>query len=260
MERRVFLVAAGAAALSGCASVDSEDEVDDIDEIETPASTPQEVPLAEQGFPGTIREEEPNLDLIEAIDDPAFARDWSDLEVADRYRHVGGLADDSVVIGLTNGERARAYPLEVLRIHEVVDDHFGSPVLVSYCPLCRSGMVARRIVDDDPTRFGVSGLLWKPPGLRTAQSEQKQRVFGVDPGGAKTDVRRSGNLVLFDAKTGSYWSQLLARAICGPRRGDELEMVPSEVTTWGEWRDEHPDAEIMVPPPGSSAENPTYPD
>lgn len=259
MNRRSFL-AAGCAALSGCASVGYQGDVDGAGAPATPIAGGQQAGLAEYGFPATICEEEPYLEGIRAIEEAAFGVDWSDVDVPERYRRAGGLAADSVVIGLTDGDRARAYPLDVLEIHEVVNDRFGAPILVTYCPICRSGMVARRVVDGEPTGFGVSGLLWQPPSIQTAGSEQEDRVFGVGSDGIEVDVRNSGNLVLYDAATGSYWSQLLARAICGPRRGDDLEIVPSTVTTWGEWRDEHPDSRVLLPPPASSIGNPPYPE
>lgn len=260
MDRRAFLAAAGSAALSGCAGVGYQGDLEEAEDTGTPGTTDYEVILAEQGFPATVCEEEPNVEGIRAIEGPVFGPDWSDVDVPKRYRRTGGLGADSVVIGLTDGDRARAYPLDVVKIHEVVNDRFGAPVLVTYCPLCRSGMVARRALDDEPTIFGVTGLLWKPPALFTASSEQNDQVFGVGPDGTETAVRNTGNLVLYDDRTGSYWSQLLARAICGPRRGDELEIVPSTVATWGTWRDEHPESAVLLPPPHSTVGNPAYPE
>jgi hypothetical protein len=65
-------------------------------------------------------------------------------------------------------------------------------------------------------------------------------------------VRAAGNLVMVDDATGSYWSQLLARAICGPRAGDSLRIRPSTLTTWGKWRATHPETELLLPPPYST--------
>jgi hypothetical protein len=122
--------------------------------------------------------------------------------------------------------RARAYPLSILGWHEVVNDRLGGPLLVTYCPLCGSGVVADRRIGSGPgdgivTSFGVSGLLWR------------------------------GNLVLYDRATGSLWSQLLGRAVRGPRTGERLRLLPSRLTTWGEWREGHPDTEVLLPPPRS---------
>jgi hypothetical protein len=56
---------------------------------------------------------------------------------------------------------------------------------------------------------------------------------------------------MVDAATGSYWSQLLAQAICGPRTGDELAIRPSTVATWKAWRARRPSTEVLLPPPHS---------
>lgn len=265
MDRRSLLALAGSAALSGCGATgirggptggDPTASRVSADESTTTVAAPT---LAEQGVPPTICEETPDLGGITAVLEPAFAADWAGLEVSERYRRRGGLQDDATIVGLTSGDRSRAYPLAVLTIHEVVNDHLDGPLLVTYCPLCRSGMVAERRVGGEPTAFGVSGLLWRAPGVYAAASELDDRVFGVDARGAETGVRNTGNLVPYDTATGSFWSQILAQAICGPERGTELTIVPSTVATWGEWRRDHPGTDVLLPPPHSKADNPPLP-
>ena len=209
-------------------------------------------PLVRHGTPSNVCDESIREDFgIRAIVEPAFDDDWPDSDVASEYREGPGLGDDQVVIGLERDGRARAYPLSVLWWHEVVNDDFDGPVLVTYCPICRSGLVAERRVGGQDTIFGVSGLLWQPPDAYAAANEAEGSVFGAtgdDPGAA---VRNSGNLVLYDLATSSYWSQLLAAAICGPRVGEELAQVPSTVATWGRWRETQPDTDVLLPPPHS---------
>lgn len=263
MDRRSFLILAGSVVpASGCVAVGYRGRAGGEPDASAACTSTERmvVPLARQGFPATVCKEQPKLDLVTAIRAPAFASDWSGIEVPDRYRLPEGLEADSVVLGLTAGGRARAYPLAVLRRHEVVNDRFGRPVLVTFCPLCGSGMVARRVVAGEPTQFGVSGLLWKAPDAYAGASQQDGQVFGVGADGSRTDVRNTGNLVLYDAATGSYWSQILAQAICGPRRGAGLEILPSTVATWRRWRRNHPKTDVLLPPPHSEAENPPLPD
>ena len=119
------------------------------------------------------------------------------------------------------GGRARAYPLAILNWHEVVNDSFGGPLLVTYCPLCGSGVTAERRVNGCEATFGVSGYLW-------------QR-----------------DLVLYDDRTESLWSQILGQAVRGSRTGKRLALRPSTMTTWGEWREAYPETEVLVPPPES---------
>jgi len=166
-------------------------------------------------------------EAIPAIVDTAFASDWSGVET--RPVEVNGterpaeprLFDSDPVIGVTRGGEARAYPLRVLIAHEVVNDTFDGPLLVTYCPVCASGVVAKRLVDGEATVFNVTGLLWM------------------------------NNLVMSDRKTDSLWSQIAATAIRGPQTGATLTQVPSTVSTWGEWQETHPDTEVLLPPPAS---------
>jgi hypothetical protein len=163
-------------------------------------------------------------DAIPAITEPAFGPDWADLpgETFDPPT----LADADMVVGVDVGGVTRAYPLAVLTWHEVVNDTLptpdgGLPLLVTYCPLCRSAVVADRTVDGSVSRFGVSGYLYE------------------------------SDLVLYDTATDSLWSQVLARAIRGPRTGARLTLRPNTLATWGEWREAYPDTDVLLPPPAS---------
>jgi hypothetical protein len=232
VRRRTYLAALAAAGLAGCATGadTSPSRVDP--ETPTPApvtptateavSVPRlsgvELPLPRSAFVRAAPE-----NAIPAVTDPAFAADWSGVEIP-------GLSGDAAtprldpgdrVVGVERDGRARAYPLRVLRAHEVVNDGFGGPLLVTYCPLCGSGVTAVRRVGGAVTEFGVSGLLWR------------------------------SDLVLYDDRTGSLWSQLLAAAVDGPATGRELALVPSTLTSLGGWRDAHPDTEVLLPPPVS---------
>lgn len=64
-------------------------------------------------------------------------------------------------------------------------------------------------------------------------------------------ARNSGNLVLYDEATGSFWSQLLAQAICGLQTGEDLTLVPATVTSWSAWWSEYPETDVLLPPPYS---------
>jgi len=162
-------------------------------------------------------------DAIPAITEPVFGADWSGVSVPG---YTGEAAEPRLepsdrVIGVERDGRARAYPLLILNNHEVVNDEFGGPLLVSYCPLCGAGVTAVRRVDGQVTQFGVSGYLWR------------------------------SDLVMYDALTDSLWSQILATAVRGPQTGQALELLPSTLTTWGTWRADHPDTAVLRPPPES---------
>jgi hypothetical protein len=226
MERRGFLAATvgTASVLAGCV-VGRLDEPTDgeqpPDSSGSPVLSPDELPVSdielEVGAP---------RDAIPAIVDPAFGPDWSGIEL-DVRTATGSktirprLADTDLVVGVDRGGEARAYPLRILDWHEVVNESFDGPLLVTYCPLCRSALVAGRTVRGSATTFGVSGLLYR------------------------------GNLVLYDDRTGSLWSQIAATAIRGPETGTRLAVEPSTLTTWGRWRETHDGTSVLLPPPWS---------
>lgn len=251
VKRRELLamLVAGTAGLAGCSGIATQG-VESTTPTPSPA-TPSS--LARHGSPSDICQRG-FVDIgIYAIDEPAFAENWSGIEVPDAYVTDEPLADDTVVIGLTQGTSARAYPLPVLWHHEIVNDSFGDPLIVTYCSLCRSGMVAKRVIDGTATKFGVSGQLWVPPELETRIAEADGEVFAVERKDATPgSVRNSGNLVMYDQLTGSFWSQMLAEGICGTYAGHELEIQPSTATTWDEWRTSHPQTDVLLPPPDST--------
>ena len=260
MKRRTLLATiGGAGSLAGCAGrlggdggpseEGSSDGSRPGNGNETGNGSVETLTLAEQGVPPTICEESLSPAGIRAIAEPAFGAP-SEFPADPEGYH--GLSEADTVIGLTDGERARAYPRTVLNVHEIVNDTFGAPVIVTYCPICRSGMVAKRRVDGEATTFDVSGLLWKAPRIHGAASEKDGRVFSDNEAG----VANNGNLVMYDAATGSYWSQILAAAICGERQGERMTIHPSTVTTWGEWRRDHPDTKVLLPPPVSETVDP----
>lgn len=280
MDRRTALAALAGSlgALTGCLSAPGTGGVasDGPDEADTGAgglparSTPsgsaprRAVPLesdgiAEYGFPGTVCSAaiDPDID-IRAVVDPAFGTDWDGFDVETKYRFGNPpddpLLTDDTVIGLVDeaSGAARAYPLSVVWHHEIINDDIGGPVAVTYCPICRSGMVADRRVEGVERVFGVTGQLWRPPDVRAYAAEESGAVFGTSVLEPESRLRNSGNLVMYDVEGGNYWSQLLARAICGPLAGTSLAIRPSTVTTWGEWQAAHPETDVLLPPPAST--------
>lgn len=147
-------------------------------------------------------------DAIPAITDPTFTKE-------------SHLDDGERVLGVVVDGDARAYPIKVMNYHEIVDDIVGeTPVAVSYCPLCRTGLVFDRRVDGETLTFKVSGALLR------------------------------NNLLMYDTKSGptSLWAQAWGQAVKGPMHGTELDLLSSTLTTWGEWRDAHPNTLLMEIP------------
>ena len=154
----------------------------------------------------------PPRDGIPSIDAPQFIN----AQAAD-------LQDDDLVLGLEIGGDARAYPINILNWHEVVNDKFGElAVAITYCPLCGSGVVFDASIGDNVLQFGVSGLLY------------------------------NSDVLLYDRQTESLWSQLLRRGVSGEYAKTEMRVLPAQHTTWGAWRKMHPQSRVLSPQTGFS--------
>lgn len=71
--------------------------------------------------------------------------------------------DDDLVLGYESGDDAYAYPINILNFHEIVNDTIGGvPVLITYCPLCFSGVVFNRELDGQALTFGNTSALFQP--------------------------------------------------------------------------------------------------
>jgi hypothetical protein len=161
------------------------------------------VPPPPEVNPGAIEELLPE-DSIKAIDDPRF-------ETAESA--FAFMKPDERVIGVVINGDARAYPINVLSVHEIVNDEVGGePVAITWCPLCYSALVFSRRVEGmaEPLSFGVSGKLLHE------------------------------TLVMVDRQSGTLWSQLYGAAVAGEFDGKRLAIFPSVFTEWSAWNAEHP--------------------
>ena len=136
-------------------------------------------------------------DAIPAIDEPRFLG----LDEASEW-----LAPEAPVIAFERNGEARAYPLEILTWHEIVNDVVGGePVIVTYCPLCNSAIAFSRLVDGEERTFGVSGSL------------------------------RRSDLIMYDRETETLWQQLTGEAIVGHDTGTVLDFLPAQLVSFEEF-------------------------
>ncbi len=148
----------------------------------------------------------PPPDGIPSIDEPKFVK----------ASEAGFVSNSDIVIGLEINGDARAYPLFILVWHEIVNDEVGGvPVAVTYCPLCYTNQVFERTINGNVVEFGTSGKLY------------------------------NSNLVMYDRMTGSYWSQALGIAITGELTGSQLNIVPFDVISFGDWKEIHPQSLVL---------------
>lgn len=149
----------------------------------------------------------PPKDGIPSIDQPKF------VSIAEASKF---LRDTEPGISLEIDGASRFYPFQILVWHEIVNDIVnGKRVLVTYCPLCLSGIVFDPVVNGERVEFGTSGKLW------------------------------NSNLVLYDRKTDSLWSQILGEAIVGEMTGTRLTVLSSDQIRFGDWKKLHPGGEVL---------------
>jgi len=135
---------------------------------------------------------------------------------------AGYLTDRERVFGVSLGGEQRAYPLRILSWHEMANDVVGGePVTLSFCTLCGSGILySTRTPAGGAYTFGTSGLLYR------------------------------SNKLMVDRQSRSLWSNLTGRPVVGrlARGSAELTMLPMTLTTWGRWREEHPETTVLALP------------
>jgi hypothetical protein len=143
----------------------------------------------------------PQKDGIPSIDSPKFVT----IEEANEF-----LDDSEPGLAVSFKGIDRFYPFKILVWHEIVNDIYdGQRVLITYCPLCLSGIVFDPVIDADQgnrSEFGTSGKLWQ------------------------------SNLVMYDRETDSLWSQILGEAIAGEMTGTKLKTISSDQMKYGVWK------------------------
>jgi hypothetical protein len=146
-------------------------------------------------------------DGIPALDDPQFVS----VTEADAY-----LADNEAVVVLDIDGDARAYPVQILIWHEIVNDVVGGvPVAITYCPLCNSAVSYQRVVQGEVTTFGTSGLLF------------------------------NSALVMYDRLTESLWTHYDGKAVAGLATAEQLAPISSPLLGWGEFKASFPEGLVL---------------
>ncbi|MCY4008104.1 MAG: DUF3179 domain-containing protein [Rhodobacteraceae bacterium] len=116
------------------------------------------------------------------------------------------LAEREPVIAVEINDSWRAYPIRYLLWHEIVNDQLsGTPIAVTYCPLCNSAVVFDRRVDGELRSFGVTGKL------------------------------RFSDMIMYDRETESWWQQAVGEGIAGVHAGDSLTVLPALTMGWKDY-------------------------
>lgn len=167
-----------------------------------------------------VRDGGPGKDGIPSVDNPQFSA----------ANEATYLSDNDLVVGIVHGTEVKAYPHPILDWHEIVNDEVdGLAVAMTYCPLTGSGIAWDRELDGEVTTFGVSGLLFE------------------------------SNLIPYDRKTNSNWSQMRLDCVNGPLQGQEINTFPIVETTWGTWKAMYPGTQVMTTETGFDRDYMRYP-
>jgi len=149
----------------------------------------------------------PPKDGIPAIDDPKFVG----VREADQW-----LENREPVAVVRVGEVAKAYPLQILMWHEIVNDEVGeTPVSVTFCPLCNTTLAFDRRFDEWVFDFGTTGRL------------------------------RHSDLIMYDRQTETWWQQATGEGIIGRYAGRNLTLVPAPVMSWADVKEQLPQVRVL---------------
>jgi len=149
----------------------------------------------------------PPKDGIPAIDNRRFVG----VEAADAW-----LEPKEPIILFQIGDDVRAYPIQIVMWHEIVNDTVGGvPVVVTFCPLCNTAIAFERTVESKELTFGTTGRL------------------------------RFSNLIMYDRQTESWWQQATGEAIAGEFTGKRLDFRPASIVPWEDFRSANPDAKVL---------------
>ncbi len=219
----IFWILAAGWILSACSSsqpTDSASASPEVDPVQmTPTALPAESPPrgAESEFRTDFSRHNvpyreilsggPPKDGIPSIDAPNF----QSTREADEW-----LEDREPVVFVQVGEDARAYPIQILMWHEIVNDTVGgAPLIVSFCPLCNTAIAFKRTFDGQVLDFGTTGRL------------------------------RYSNLIMYDRQTETWWQQATGDAIAGEHTGVQLEFYPASMISWADFKELYPDGKVM---------------
>ena len=149
----------------------------------------------------------PGKDGIPAIDVPMFLP----LAGGDAF-----LKGREPVVAFEQRGDARAYPIQILMWHEIVNDIVGElPVVVTFCPLCNTAIAFDRRLDGRVLDFGTTGNL------------------------------RHSDLVMYDRQTESWWQQVTGEAIVGELTGKRLTFLPAAIVSWDEFKATYPAGRVL---------------
>ncbi len=205
--RNIMIISLFVLLLSGCTRQSARVAADSHSEKDNTAIQETSEGVKYLVHPTKIRSGGPPPDGIPPIDEPRFVS----VKEANRW-----IADSELVMAFDYKGVSRVYPIQVMVWHEIVNDTVaGDPILITWCPLCGSGIAYERQIDGEAVEFGTSGKLY------------------------------NSNLVMYDRKSGTLWTQISGEAVYGELTGRRLTPVSIDVVVWRDWKKRYPDSEVL---------------
>jgi hypothetical protein len=153
-----------------------------------------------------VKDGGPPRDGIPSIDNPEFTN----------ISNANFLKEEDRILGVYFNGISKAYPVRILNFHEIVNDEFdGHPIVVTFCPLCGSGLAFNAMIDSKKRTFGVSGLLY------------------------------NSDVLLYDRQSETLWSQILSEGVAGELVGEKLEVIQTYNTSWKSWKNQYPNTLVL---------------
>lgn len=127
------------------------------------------------------------------------------------------ISTDKQVIGVSINGEAKAYPIQLVGYHHYVSDTIGNtPVIITYCTICRTARAYSLKIKGKPDKFNLVGV-------------------------------NQFNAILEDSSTKSWWQQATGMAIAGPLKGEKLEEIPFRQASLFSWLLQHPTSGVLQP-------------
>ena len=149
----------------------------------------------------------PPKDGIPAVDDPKYVS----ISEADEW-----LRPIEPVVSVEVDGQGRAYPIQILMWHEIVNDTLnGVPLTITFCPLCNTAIGFKRTLNGQVLDFGTTGRL------------------------------RFSNLIMYDRQTETWWQQATGEAIVGELLGAQLDFYPAVIVSWDSFKSQYPEGDVL---------------
>lgn len=138
---------------------------------------------------------------FESISNPKF---YNDEKSKEYYK------PETNVVVLSSGREYKAYPMDLLMFHQVINDRIGGkPIAITYCPFTDAVIAYER-------RFQNKGV---------------QRELSFQPSG----MIRKSNIILYDEQSESWWQQYTGKCNTGDLKGVSLKKYPVLRMTMGQY-------------------------